>query len=118
MMKTFTLQQFFGENASQTATTLTISKVDLTAVGLTPTAVNTAESLLTALILKLMDIFSSNLADDYGVIFTDETGNAIEVGDGNIYENYFCEYWRSIITIRQGLKFHNHQILVREYRDA
>ncbi|MFK0729991.1 MAG: hypothetical protein ACFKPT_25105 [Gloeotrichia echinulata GP01] len=117
-MKTFTLQQFFGENASQTATTLTISKVDLTAVGLTPTAANTAESLLTALILKLMDIFSSNLADDYGVILTDETANAIEVGDGDIYEAYFCSYWRHITVTRQGLPYLNHQILIRTYSNV
>jgi hypothetical protein len=45
-----TLQQVFGSNAVQDATTLTISKADLT--GLTASANNTAESLLVALILK------------------------------------------------------------------
>ena len=47
-----TLQQIFGANATQTATTLTISKADLAAVGLSASATNTAESLLVALLLK------------------------------------------------------------------
>lgn len=46
-----TLQQVFGTNAAQTATTLTISKADLTGVGLTASATNTAESLLVAIFL-------------------------------------------------------------------
>lgn len=45
-----TLQQVFGANAVQDATTLTISKADLT--GLTATASNTSESLWVAILLK------------------------------------------------------------------
>jgi archaellum component FlaF (FlaF/FlaG flagellin family) len=44
-----TLQNLFGASATQTATTLTIAKADLT--GLTPSANNTAESLLVAILL-------------------------------------------------------------------
>ncbi|MEH2145299.1 hypothetical protein [Nostoc sp.] len=47
-----TLQQVFGANASQTATTLTIAKADLASVGLTALASNTAESLMVGLLLK------------------------------------------------------------------
>ncbi|MBE9191443.1 hypothetical protein IQ230_14015 [Gloeocapsopsis crepidinum LEGE 06123] len=46
-----TLQQVFGAGATQTATTLTIEKADLTAVGLTASATNTAESLFVGLLL-------------------------------------------------------------------
>lgn len=46
-----TLQQVFGANATQTATTLTITKADLSAVGLTQNANNTAESLFVGLLL-------------------------------------------------------------------
>lgn len=46
-----TLTQVFGANAAQTATTLTISKADLAAVGLTASANNTAESLIVAALL-------------------------------------------------------------------
>lgn len=46
-----TLIQVFGSSATQTATTLSIAKADLTAVGLTASATNTAESLFVALLL-------------------------------------------------------------------
>jgi hypothetical protein len=44
-----TLQQLFGANASQTATTLTITKADL--IRLTPSASNTAEQLLAGILV-------------------------------------------------------------------
>lgn len=46
-----TLTQVFGTNATQSATTVTITKADLT--GLTASASNTAESLLIAILLKV-----------------------------------------------------------------
>lgn len=45
-----TLIQVFGTNATQTSTTLTIDKADLT--GLTASSSNTAESLFVAILLK------------------------------------------------------------------
>lgn len=47
-----TLTEVFGANATQDANTLIISKADLAAVGLTPSATNRAEALLVALIKK------------------------------------------------------------------
>jgi hypothetical protein len=47
-----TLTEVFGANATQDATTITISKTDLAEIGLTATANNTAESILAALVLK------------------------------------------------------------------
>lgn len=46
-----TLTEVFGASATQTGTTITIDKSDLTAVGLTADATNTAESLLSAILL-------------------------------------------------------------------
>ncbi len=46
-----TITQIFGSAATQTGTEITISKTDLQAVGLTPSASNTAESLLAAVML-------------------------------------------------------------------
>lgn len=46
-----TLTQVFGSGATQDATTITISKSDLTEIGLTPDANNSAESLLIAEIM-------------------------------------------------------------------
>lgn len=47
-----TLQQVFGANATQDANTITISKADLTPVGLTSSATNRAEQLFVAILLK------------------------------------------------------------------
>lgn len=44
------LKEVFGDGATQTASTITIAKSDLS--GLTPSATNTAESLLVALLLR------------------------------------------------------------------
>lgn len=53
-----TLTAIFGAAATQTATTITITKADLTAVGLTATATNTAESLFVALLLKAKEVLT------------------------------------------------------------
>ena len=55
-MAEHTLQQIFGANATQTATTLTLTKADL--AGLTPSGTNTAESLFVAILLKASEILT------------------------------------------------------------
>jgi hypothetical protein len=65
-----TLQQVFGVNATQTSTTLTISKNDLAATGFTPATANTAESLFVALLL---------LADNYLNETQQQADNDIQV---------------------------------------
>lgn len=52
------LAQVFGENATQDTNLLTIAKADLVAVGLAPSATNSAESLLVALLLKWQTILN------------------------------------------------------------
>lgn len=54
-----TLVQVFGAGATQDLTTLTIAKADLTALGLTASANNTAESLFVALLLKAKAILAT-----------------------------------------------------------
>jgi hypothetical protein len=56
-----TLAEVFGANATQTSTTITITKADLP--GLTASANNTAESLLTALLLKAQSNLSQTNFD-------------------------------------------------------
>lgn len=45
-----TLQEVFGANASQDATTVTVHKGDLASTGFTPAATNSADSILAAVI--------------------------------------------------------------------
>lgn len=54
-----TLTQVFGTNATQTSTTLTISKTDLASTGLTASANNTAESLVVAILLQASNYLNS-----------------------------------------------------------
>lgn len=54
-----TLQEIFGENATQDSSTLTISKSDLQTTGLSAATDNTAESLIVAIVLKA----AQNLSD-------------------------------------------------------
>lgn len=53
------LQQVFGTNANQDANTITISKTDLAAVGLTSSVNNRAEQLLVAILLKAATYLNS-----------------------------------------------------------
>ncbi|PHJ54491.1 hypothetical protein VF14_35185 [Nostoc linckia z18] len=69
-----TLVQVFGANATQDATTITITKADLVAVGLTAGSNNTAESLLTAIILRAKNYLTTANHDaniDQSVTITD-----------------------------------------------
>lgn len=54
-----TLTDVFGAAATQSATTLTIAKADLAAVGLTASSTNTAESLLVAILLKAKTVLTA-----------------------------------------------------------
>lgn len=47
-----TLTEIFGAGATQTASSITIQKADLSTIGLTASPSNTAESLLAAIVLK------------------------------------------------------------------
>ena len=78
-----TLVTIFGNNASQTATELIISKADLATVGLTASANNTPESLLAAIIAlaqpRLGQVsYDANL--DQSIIITNQPDTLINRG--------------------------------------
>jgi hypothetical protein len=107
-MQVFTLQQLFGENASQSATTLNISKVDLAAVGLTPTPNNTAESFLVAIILNLLAQFEGEVYD-----LVDSSGaEIVYASTEDAYETFYCFYWRKIKDDKDYVK---DQIVINAY---
>jgi hypothetical protein len=56
-----TLVQVFGDNATQTGTSLTITKADL--AGLTASSSNTAESLLAAILIKAKNYLTQSNFD-------------------------------------------------------
>lgn len=92
-----TLADVFGANASQSSTTLTISKADLAAAGLTASSDNKAESLLAALILLAKDaLTATNFAanSDQSITITNGFNSIVQRdnGDGNFSEYRQFQY--------------------------
>lgn len=74
-MEALTVQQLFGSSAVQDEAVLTITKAELPL--LTPSANNTAESLLVAILLKSVENFQGILTDENNRPITDENGTII-----------------------------------------
>ncbi|MEM6436176.1 MAG: hypothetical protein AAF773_20340 [Cyanobacteria bacterium P01_D01_bin.115] len=94
-----TIPAVFGAGATQDGTTLTINKADLVAVGLTADASNTAESLLTAIILLAKsalteDGFNTNL--DQSLTVADGFSSIVQRDDGT---GTFVNYRQSQLTV-------------------
>lgn len=86
-MAELTITDVFGAGASQTATTITIAKADLT--GLTASSSNTAESLLAGIILKAKESLTQTAFDantDQSIYI--ETGFASFTNRGTNNDSY------------------------------
>lgn len=85
-----TLQAIFGAGAIQSLDTLTISKADLVGVGLTASATNSAEALLTAIIkLAGLTLTSENqdLNPDQSITIEDGFPSIVQRNDTNYRQN-------------------------------
>ena len=74
------LQSIFGANATQTATTVTLTKADFASTGFTPSNSNTAESILGAVVgFAQNTLTAANQASnpDQSVIITDSNDNIV-----------------------------------------
>lgn len=83
-----TLSAVFGSNATQTTTEIIISKSDLATKGLTPSAINTAESLLIAIALLAKDSLTpanQTLNTDQSIAVTQGLSSLTTTG-GNTYK--------------------------------
>ena len=81
-----TLQQVFGANATQTSTTLTITKADL--LTLTPQTSNTAEALFTAILLTAKNYLTTanqNSNDSQSITIADGYVPSFVVRDNITY---------------------------------
>ncbi|WP_373525087.1 hypothetical protein [Nostoc sp.] len=90
-----TLIEVFGANATQTADTLTISKIDLTSTGLTASATNTAESLLIAIMLK----FKTTLTDEARDLNIDQSVAVVDGFSPSITTRNDLIYLRNTISV-------------------
>ncbi|MEA5624112.1 hypothetical protein [Nostoc sp. UHCC 0251] len=90
-----TLTAVFGASATQDVNTLTISKSDLTSTGLTPSASNTAESLLIALVLK----FKAALTDEGKDTNIDQSVAVVDGFSPSITTRNDAIYLRNTISV-------------------
>lgn len=86
-----TLTQVFGAGATQTATTLTIAKADLT--GLTASANNSAESLFVALLLKAKEYltaanYDSNIDQSVTIVTPDFNAQSLITRNNQQYRQF------------------------------
>ena len=85
------LVQIFGDNAIQSASTITISKADLP--GLTPSANNSAESLIVGIILKAMQHltqsnFDSNFDQSITILIPDFNAQSLVLRNNQQYRQH------------------------------
>ena len=81
-----TLQEVFGGSATQDENTVTISKSDLAAIGLTAKVDNTAESLFAAIVQLAQQNLTEDNRDtniDQSVTITDNLPNLVTRNDEN-----------------------------------
>ncbi len=90
-----TLTEVFGGGATQTQTTITISKADLAAVGLTASASNRAESLLVAMLM-----LASNALTE--IARSQDTVNrhvTVQYGGQDLIEQSGTNYRRDVYSV-------------------
>jgi hypothetical protein len=91
-----TLQNIFGENAVQDGSTVTISKQDLAAIGLSPASTNSAESLLVGIILKAASYLTdTNLSNNID--------QSITIGKG--FDSLITRNNQSYLTYQYNIEF-------------
>lgn len=89
-----TLAEVFGANATQTATTVTIDKGDLSVTGLTASASNTAESLMAAIIKRML----SNLTVENQLLNPDQS-ISLQIANPTIYQSPHGDRYRQTVLI-------------------
>lgn len=112
-MQALTLEQLFGVNAIQTSQSLTITKADLPF--LTPSSNNTAESLLAAIVLKVLENFRFAITNENSQYITDENGQFIEFDNGDFIPSLYVFRWDSIIAQRDENYYIRDTIVIQDY---
>ena len=91
-MNQLSIQQVFGINAEQDASSLTLYKENF--YNLTASFDNKAESLLIAILLNLHSNFEGNILDENNSAVTDEFNKPITFSNLNLYELLNVFYWK------------------------
>jgi len=89
-----TLTDVFGSSAVQDATTITITKADFAAVGLTASATNTAESIFAAIIKRLVN----NLTVEQQLLNPDQSVS-LQIANPTIYQSPHGDRYRQTVIV-------------------
>jgi hypothetical protein len=112
-MHELSLKQLFGEGAFQNETSLIIEKSSL--LKLIPKANNTAESLLTAILITALENFQGTLTDSDNNPIVDEFNQAVTYDNSENFELLGIMQWRPFIDFRANVREINHQIIVNSH---
>jgi hypothetical protein len=112
-MNQLTLQQIFGVNVFQDGQVLRINKSDLPL--LTPSAENSAESLLIAILLKSLENFQGKINDENGEPITDEYNNSFTFDNSNQFELLSVFVFNSYLLERNSNLHVVHNIVIHDY---
>ncbi|MBD2344173.1 hypothetical protein [Anabaena subtropica] len=110
-----TLAQLFGVNVFQDGQVLIIAKSDLP--GLTPSASNTSESLLVAILLKAFENFQGELTDPQENKVTDPQWRTITYNNSSLYLTLLMEPWRGYIEQRLGLYVVRDSLIIHQFTE-
>lgn len=102
-MQQLSLAQLFGVGAFQDANVLTITKTSR--LGLTPSANNTAESLLAASLLTALQNFQGSINDENNQPIMDESGQGITFDNSEVFQELGLINWDAFFT-RKGTTLH------------
>lgn len=92
-----TLEKIFGVGATQDSEVLIIQKTSLP--HLTPSAANTAESLLVAILIKALANFEGILEDPAGLAVTDPDGLPIDTPISGVNEAIELSRWKRFYNV-------------------
>lgn len=111
-MPELTLKQLFGDNSAQDDYLLIIQKADLK---LTAKVNNSAESLLVAILLKVVENFRGNLTDAQGSEITDNQGKALNYDNSSIYDSLNIEAWAGFFKQRNDLIYATNTFVIHQF---
>ena len=103
----------FGEGFYQDSQVIVIQKSSLP--GLNPSPQNRAESLMAALMLQAVSVFSGYLQNENGEVLTTENNEPLEFDNSPLYRSLTVSLWRVFPQSKYGVPTITHTFLVEIY---